>query len=225
MNIPPLHTLLLIPFCLSALCCGDADPRPASAAQAQAAAPAPEQTTPRTIALQPFGAISGDVIDTMIAAIGRLYEARVYLLPPRALPQQAYFKPRNRYRADTLLRFLDSAIDAGYTKVLGITDRDISATKGNVADWGILGLGQINARACMISTFRMKWSTVPQEIFFHRLTAVTIHELGHTFGLDHCPNQGCVMEDAKGSVATVDHETGAFCARCRSRLRGAGIIK
>jgi archaemetzincin len=54
-----------------------------------------------------------------------------------------------------------------------------------------------------------------------RLAKVAVHELGHTLGLPHCPNVGCLMEDAEGRVATCDREYD-FCARCRGLVAAAG---
>ena len=31
---------------------------------------------------------------------------------------------------------------------------------------------------------------------------IVAHEFGHNLGLPHCPNKGCIMEDAKGTVST-----------------------
>ena len=44
---------------------------------------------------------------------------------------------------------------------------------------------------------------------------------GTRSGLEHCPNRGCLMEDAEGRVATCDREYD-FCARCRKLLADAG---
>ena len=50
-----------------------------------------------------------------------------------------------------------------------------------------------------------------------RLWKISIHELGHTFGLPHCPNKGCLMQDAHGTVKTVDEES-ELCGDCRARF-------
>ena len=48
-----------------------------------------------------------------------------------------------------------------------------------------------------------------------RAVKVMNHELGHALGLDHHDVDGCLMEDAGGTVKTVDRETGLLCDRSR----------
>jgi archaemetzincin len=133
------------------------------------------------------------------------------------LPKAAYYAPRQRYRAEKLLEFLRDSCRATFTKIVGITEVDISTTKGEYYDWGIFGLATIGGAACVVSSFRLK-GKASAERFLTRLLGTVTHELGHTFGLLHCPTKGCVMEDAKGTVKTVDASTGKFCAGCRKLL-------
>jgi len=107
---------------------------------------------------------------------------------------------------------------SGEDKIVGLTEVDISTMKGEYPDWGIFGLGNMPGQACVVSTWRLS-SRKSQQTFRKRLGKVIVHELGHTFGLDHCPVQGCLMEDARGQVSTVDREAG-FCESCREGLRG-----
>jgi archaemetzincin len=72
----------------------------------------------------------------------------------------------------------------------------------------------------VISTFRCKRDVTPNEATI-RLGKVSVHEIGHTFGLEHCPNRGCLMEDAQGKVATSDREYD-LCVDCRGQLARAG---
>jgi archaemetzincin len=130
----------------------------------------------------------------------------------------AYYEPRNRYRAEKLLVYLDSIRDRSHTKILGLTSKDISTTKGEYLDWGIFGLGSINGHPCIVSTYRLKKGKQGERLLTKRLVDVVNHELGHTFGFKHCPNTGCLMEDGKGTIKTVDNSNGKFCEKCRRRL-------
>jgi archaemetzincin len=109
-------------------------------------------------------------------------------------------------------------MDKRFTKVIGLTVRDISTTKDDIEDWGIFGLGGLGGRACVVSTFRLRAGKATDPVFQTRLVKVVNHELGHTFGLDHCPVTGCFMQDAGGRIATVDGESGKPCAACAARL-------
>ncbi|MBN1899502.1 MAG: Zn-dependent protease [Spirochaetes bacterium] len=171
------------------------------------------------IALQPLGApLPSAVVETVKKGIKELYQADVVVLPRKDLPAQAYYKPRKRYRAEKLLDYLETIDQKKYTKIVGLTQKDISTTKGKYIDWGILGLGTLGGRACVVSTFRLK-RNVTNKKFLERLVKVINHELGHTFGLEHCPDKGCLMQDAGGTVRTVDREKNNFCERCRKRLQ------
>lgn len=70
--------------------------------------------------------------------------------------------------------------------------------------------------SCVVSTFRLR-KNVSREKLTERLVKVVNHELGHTFGFPHCPTSRCLMQDAKGTIKTVDNETGRFCPACRER--------
>jgi archaemetzincin len=174
------------------------------------------------VAVQPLGKVDTLVIQKIVAGIEEFFPVRVAVRPEAELPAAAYYRPNHRYRAEELLVFLDSiANDRGneFLKVIGITEVDISTTKGEVYDWGIFGLGYLPGRSCVVSTFRLGRKKVGEDKFFERLVKVVDHELGHNFGLDHCPNARCLMEDAKGTIKTVDNETGALCPDCQAKLR------
>lgn len=170
------------------------------------------------VALQPFGAVDPVVLTTVADHVRSLLATEVAILPPQSLPDSAYYAPRHRYRGDDLLAFLDRATPAGYSRVIGITDRDISVTNGRVYDWGVFGVARLSGRPGVVSTFRLGAGSAPLPVLRDRLEKVIVHELGHTFGLPHCTVAGCVMRDAEGSIRPVDSSTGKLCSSCTSRL-------
>ncbi len=155
-------------------------------------------------------------------SIEAFYRLEVNILPPRALPEAAWYAPRKRYRAERLLDFLEAVRPSADDRILGITDRDISTTKGRHEDWGILGLATLDGSVCVVSSYRTrkKLSNAPDRKLRARVrfAKTVVHELGHNFNLEHCPNRGCLMEDAMGTVKTTDREY-TFCDACRRKLR------
>lgn len=166
------------------------------------------------VALQPYDKPSLRAMRTVQAAIRREFGIESVVLPVRKLPQSAWYAPRGRWRADKLLQDLSSI--KGYDRVLGLTASDISTTLGDHKDWGVFGLGQMPGKACILSTFRLN-RRVERVSPTERLKRVAYHELGHTLGLRHCSSRPCLMNDAEGSIKSVD-ATNRFCESCSRRL-------
>lgn len=172
------------------------------------------------VAIQPFGHLDAAVVTRVRTGISQRFDVDVVVLPERALPADAYYRPRNRYRADRLLDDLEREAAGRYAKVVGLTARDISTSTDRYADWGVFGLGDLGGIPCVVSTFRLERGASTESLLEDRLVKAVNHELGHTFGVDHCPEHGCLMADAEGTIRTVDAGDGRLCAACLARLRG-----
>ena len=170
---------------------------------------------PDTILIQPFAGMNKEQVNHVYIGLKQVYPS-VQLLPVEALPKCAWYAPRGRYRADSIIAYLSRQCRAGYVTI-GITNLDVSTTKGEVADWGVMGLGYKPGNACLVSTFRLNKANINEQFF-----KVCIHELGHTRGLDHCEVKTCYMRDAEGHNSTdEEHE---FCPSCGKKLEAAGWI-
>tara|TARA_R110002096_G_scaffold44526_6_gene120105 strand:- start:1262 stop:1939 length:678 start_codon:yes stop_codon:yes gene_type:complete len=177
---------------------------------------------PLEICFVPLGKQDGKLLDVAQRGAAYLYGATTRLLPARALPKEAYYKPRKRWRGEKLLDFLDEEAKSLPTGarcdvMVGIVVVDISTTKGSHKDWGILGLGSIGGRSAVISSFRMK-KRATRRTQKRRMVSTVNHEIGHVLSAPHGGAPGCLMNDAQGTVKTIDKENGLLCAESRALI-------
>jgi archaemetzincin len=166
----------------------------------------------KEILIQPFSDLPSGKSEYVYKELQKI-GLKTKLLSAINLPYLAYYKPRNRFRADSLITWLKKRASDNQI-IAGITAKDISTTKGVNHDYGVIGLGFLGGPACMISTYRLKRNSNEQ------LFKTVIHELGHNFGLDHCPVKTCIMRDAEGKNTTGEEKE--FCPSCKAKLMDAG---
>jgi len=186
-------------------------------------APKALAAAPTTLVIQPLGNASA-LVEPVASALATFYDVSVTIAPVVALPKRAYYRPRGRYRAEILLEVLAELAPAGTERILGLTTVDISTSKPPHEDWGILGLASVGGQACVLSSFRCHRRSKNPAHARTRLAKTAVHELGHTFGLEHCPSRGCLMEDGGGSVLTTDREKD-LCPECRTKLSANSKLK
>jgi archaemetzincin len=207
--------LVFVAFAGMLAACNPAGPpAPGSNPREDARAHAPTASAPptQTACLLPLGAPDQRLLAPIAHAIEHSFGFRVRQLDTQALPKSAWYAPRSRYRADRLLDFLQAQrAPRGCDFLLGFTQADVSTTKGEVADWGVLGLSYLQQRVSVVSTFRMRRNASP-DLIMRRAVKVSLHELGHAIGLPH-RNDGpeCLMNDAGGAVASIDRANGLLC--------------
>lgn len=171
----------------------------------------------QVVLLQPLHSFSAKTIQFLKDSIEEFYPVKVIIAPLKDLPATVYYQPRNRYRADSTIKWLKQIAPDSARLIVGITDADISTSKGLYKDYGVMGLGYHPGKACIVSTVRLQKSATSPEQLRQRIFKVVAHEMGHNFGLPHCPNQSCIMVDAEGKMK-LDDEKG-LCVVCKSKLR------
>jgi archaemetzincin len=176
----------------------------------------------QVLLIQPLGAqLPDEDIALVKQALVGFYDVQIRMLPRVDLPDQAYYEPRRRYRAEKILPFLLEKLPGDGDRILGLTGVDISTDNGKIKDWGILGLANLGGKECIVSAYRCYARAREGTQARILLAKVAVHEVGHTLGLDHCPTRGCLMEDAGGLIRTCDREYD-ICRRCQSMLKAGG---
>jgi archaemetzincin len=89
----------------------------------------------------------------------------------------------------------------------------------------VFGQAQLDGPGAVVSTYRLRseFYGLPGDegMLVERAIKECVHELGHSFGLVHCQDYGCVMH-ASSSVDEVDIKGADFCRRCGATLKGKG---
>ena len=85
----------------------------------------------------------------------------------------------------------------------------------------VFGEAEMPGRAALFSIHRLReefYGLPPdQALLEERALRELWHEVGHLWGLAHCPDAACVMS-ASYSLAQVDSKSDQFCPACRARL-------
>lgn len=200
-------TILVVSFVFLLLACGtDGD---------KTSVTSPEKAGVKVL-IQPYEEFIPEAVAFVAAGIRDTFGVEVKILPEAKLPVSAWYLPTKRYKADTILQYLKPLSVNDLTYVIGITGKDISTNKNGNPYWGIMGLGFCPGNCCVVSDYRLHKYPQTQRQLNTRLLKVALHELGHNFGLPHCPVQNCLMVDAEGKDK-IDGEK-AFCGSCRKKL-------
>lgn len=130
------------------------------------------------------------------------------------LPKEHYNRERKRYSGTGLLKDL-SKLRKGNV-VLGLTDEIIFKANELSPTYGIFGVSPVGAYVAVISSTRPSGKQHTKD----HLVKLMMHELGHSFGLNHCSNQHCFMVDAEhGNKFS---QTPSFCNECKAFLNNKG---
>ena len=170
-----------------------------------------------------------------VAALGREYATKVARLRLGGRPANTYDAARRQHSSRVMLAWLSERLSEGSDvsrlrgspapgppgapvpwspdRLLGVTDVDLFIPVLTF----VFGEAQLGGRAAIVSLARLTEAANPARLAA-RFVKEAVHELGHTFGLVHCPMPACVMSRSPGLTA-VDLKHDRLCADCRVRYR------
>lgn len=141
---------------------------------------------------------------------------------PMELSKEEFVPERNQYNASLLLRRLMAENQSkNISRILGVIDQDIYSGNLNFV-FGIATIPSASTQfqGALISLTRLRptyyGKTINDKKFRERVLKEAVHELGHTFGLEHC-QPGCIM-NFSNSLYDTDEKPVDFCQSCQQEL-------
>jgi archaemetzincin len=130
----------------------------------------------------------------------------------------AFDPDRKQYYSMKILKEMLNNPPPDALKIIGLTPLDLCIPILTF----VFGEAQLGGRLGIVSIARLRqefYGLPPNpDLTYRRLLKEINHELGHTFGLIHCPNRECVMYLAN-TIRDVDLKGEVFCGRCKGLLK------
>lgn len=139
----------------------------------------------------------------------------VQIMASLPVPAESFEAHRNQYYSTKILKEMLGDVPPDTLKLLGVTAMDLCIP---ILTY-VFGEAQLGGTAAVVSLARLRQEHYGLEpdrsLLLERLRRESLHELGHTFGLTHCPSRDCVMH-LSNTVMDVDTRGREFCRGCQT---------
>jgi archaemetzincin len=158
-----------------------------------------------------MGEVDEDVLEDVRHKLHTTFRIDVQVLKGREAPYFAFSSYRHQFSAPAIIRRIAGLVDQSNAKILALTPFDLFAPRTNF----VFGEAQISGPAAVISLFRL--IDTDRNKYLARVGKEAVHEIGHTFGLDHCDNPKCVMHFSH-NISDADVKSDTFCDPDRAAI-------
>jgi len=172
------------------------------------------------IYLARVGKVEEGVLEFLQLRLADAFGLRVHCLDPLPEPSYAFDPKRRQYSSVALMHELMKVCPPPDARVLGITERDLFIPVLSF----VFGQAQLNGPLSVVSLARLHQEfyqfAADNRLLEERALKESMHELGHTFGLVHCPEKSCPMSLAT-NIRQLDLKRTEWCVSCEILLQEA----
>ena len=169
------------------------------------------------LCLVPVGGLPVRVLEWIESATAEWFPLPIRRLPALPLPGEAFDEKRGQYLSVEIMKMLAKTAPPDAARILGITDVDLAIPMLSF----LFGQAQFDGPVAVVSLCRLHQAFygLPEQesLLRERTVKEVLHELGHTFGLVHCPDPSCAMSLAT-HIELVDAKAERYCGPCGLQL-------
>ena len=155
------------------------------------------------------------LLQKLTADLEKIFEQKVEVSESPVDLGFAYNPERKQYHSSAILGKLSQIGPEWCERALGIVDVDLYVPDLNF----VFGEADMARKVAVIATKRLRPEYYglgkDERLFLERTLKESVHELGHTYGLGHCPDNKCVMHFSS-SLADTDLKSSFFCESCKA---------
>jgi archaemetzincin len=156
--------------------------------------------------LIPLGPIDPLILSIVAAHIQSLMGLPTDIVSERPRPDYAFLETRGQYDAAKIITQLFNETGGAYFK-LGLIASDLCIP---ILTY-VYGESQLGGRIAVVSINRLRDRDM--HIAFERVAKISLHEVGHLLGLEHCLTSGCLMRFSK-QLDQLDELPMQVCPAC-----------
>jgi archaemetzincin len=175
----------------------------------------------RIISLMPVGQVDRALLEPLAASLTQRLRVACSIQPDGLEAEFAFNPLLRQYHSTEILKKILQRPASEAWRVLGVTEMDLYIPVLTF----VFGEAQLSAVGAVVSTHRLRQEfygmPTDPELLRERLLKESLHELGHTYGLRHCPDYSCVMSASNG-VERIDLKRAEFCPACAQALPASG---
>jgi archaemetzincin len=158
-------------------------------------------------------------LDRLARDLARIFGTSCRVLDGVVDAKFAHNAARGQYHSTAILERLQAVYSSGNSRLLGVTSVDLFVPIFTF----VFGEAQLEGNCALASLYRLNEEhyglPADEGKLRERLAKEAVHELGHTFGLQHCEDWQCVMASSH-SVELVDVKSAVFCEECARAVKG-----
>ena len=167
----------------------------------------------KVIEIVPYGNIDEEVVKHIRTKLRDILGINVSIGQGEMMPFDAYNNDRKQYESSAIIKEILKKKKDVNKNILAVIDADLYTSELNF----VFGEADKASGIAIVSLTRLRETYYGflknKKLFFLRILKEVMHEVGHLYEFDHCPNPICVMHFSN-RLSDTDKKDYEFCDVC-----------